>query len=124
LNFQTDQGKETINTLLVSTLDTTREDLLRSLEARYALLDQGAAKRPRPVQVTRVQSRMSDERADEFHRRLSELMAEFEAVDSGPAAVGEPEPVTFTLTIAFYPSFYFDDPGQDRPPDAAAAEAG
>lgn len=120
LNFQTDQGKETINTLLVSTLDTTREDLLRSLEARYALLDQGAAKRPRPVQVTRVQSRMSDERADEFHRRLGELMAEFEAADSGPAGEGGQEQITFALTIAFYPSFYFHGSGHDQPPEAAA----
>jgi len=123
LNFQTDQGKESINTLMISTLDTTRDDILRSLQARYASLDDGAERHPRAVRISRLLSRLSDEQAQEFHRRVGELMAEFEAADTGPAAPGDPEPVTFAFTVALYPSFYFRD-DKAGPPAATPADDG
>jgi DNA-binding transcriptional ArsR family regulator len=121
LNFHTDEGKETINTLMISTLDTTRDDILRSLQARYAMLDEGSQRHPRAVNVSRMLSRMSDERAQEFHQRIVGLMNEFDEADAGPAAPGEPAPITFALTVAFYPSFYFREDDGGQPPGAAAA---
>src|SRR5690606_22394627 len=58
LTFATDAGKEHINTVLASTLDHTRDDILRSLAARYFALDQGAGQRPRRVMLNRVLSRI------------------------------------------------------------------
>jgi DNA-binding transcriptional ArsR family regulator len=121
LNFHTDEGKETINTLMISTLDTTRDDILRSLQARYAMLDEGSQRHPRAVNVSRMLSRMSDDQTQEFNRRIIELMNEFDAADAGPAAPGALAPVTFALTVAFYPSFYFREDGDGPPPGAAAA---
>jgi AcrR family transcriptional regulator len=121
LNLRTDAGKETVNTLTVSTLDTTRDDLLRSLQARYAMLDAGSSRRPRAVNVSRMLSRLSDEQAQEFNRRIVALMHEFDAADAGPTPAGEDEPVTFALTVAFYPSFYFREDDGGKPPGAAAA---
>lgn len=124
LNFHTDAGKETINTLMISTLDTTRDDILRSLQARYAMLHEGHERHPRAVNVSRMLSRMSDEQAQEFHRRILALMTEFDQADAGPAAAEQPEPVTFALTVAFYPSFYFrEDKDHGPPPGAAAAHS-
>ena len=121
LNFQTDEGKESINTLMISTLDTTRDDVLRSLQARYNALGDGVAQQPRSVNLSRMLSRMSDERAREFHQRIAALMAEFDAADTGPPVPGEPENVTFALTVAFCPSFYFREDDEGQPPGAAAA---
>lgn len=107
LAFTTDAGKDNINTVLVATIDTTRDDILRSLQARYFELEQGAGQRSRRVVVTRQLSRIPDERADEFAARLDALLKEFNAADTD-----SPDLQTYALTVAFYPSFYFRDSGQ------------
>jgi hypothetical protein len=117
LNFRTDAGKENINTALVSTLDTTRDDVLRSLHARYAQLEHGAEARPRPVVVTRALSRLDDTRADAFRDRLLALFQEFEAADL--AAAAGPSHLSYALTVAFYPSYYFEA-GDERAAAPAA----
>lgn len=111
LNFATREGKEGINALVASTIDATREDLLRSLQARDLAIEQGAPEQPRRVIVTRAISRIPESRANEFTERLSALMHEFEAADRALAGEsGELQPYAFT--IAFYPSFYFHEPSQ------------
>lgn len=92
----------TANTLLTATIDTTREDILRSLQARYLDLEQGAAQHPRRVVVTRQVSRIPEERAQAFQERLVALLEEFKAAD-----VASDDLQTYAFTVAFYPSFYF-----------------
>jgi DNA-binding transcriptional ArsR family regulator len=121
LNFGTDAGKENIYTALMATLDATREDVLRSLQARAAALDQGAPKAPRGVIISRQLSRMSEERAAEFRQRLEALMQAFDEADGDDARL-----TAYALGVAFYPSFYFRDeaPGQATPPPDAASVTG
>lgn len=103
LNFATDEGKETINAIINSTIDLTREDLLRSLQARYFELEQQTAvHRPRAILITRELSRIPDERADEFIEQLNTLIKSFGNEDTNDSTLR-----TYALTIAFYPSFYF-----------------
>jgi len=109
LNFQTSEGKENIFTMVTSTVDTTREDLLRSLHARSYQLEQGAMGKPRSMMVTRYVSNLSDEKADEFHKRLDALLAEFIETDTK-----DPDQQAYALTIALYPSFYFRDVDQEE----------
>jgi DNA-binding transcriptional ArsR family regulator len=104
-NYSTDEGKENINSVLVTLIDATRDDLQRSLQARYFALEQGAEAHPRRVLINRVMSRVPDERAEEFQDRLAALMQEFAAADNERAAPGALQP--YALTIALYPSFYF-----------------
>ncbi len=104
LNFSTVEGKENMFTMVSSTIDTTREDLLRSLQARSLQLEQGVAGKLRSVTLSRHLSNMTDEKADEFHKRLEGLLEEF--IDSDTK---DPEQQTFAMTIAMYPSFYFRD---------------
>jgi DNA-binding transcriptional ArsR family regulator len=113
LTFSTDEGKESINKVLTATLDATREDMQRSLQARAFALEQGAAERSRRADVTRVTSRISDELAEEFHRRLAELLQEFAQAD-GIGLDPDSTRQTYALMIAFYPSFYFHDSGRDQ----------
>jgi DNA-binding transcriptional ArsR family regulator len=104
LNFATTEGKENMFTMVTSTIDTTREDLLRSLHARTFQLEQGASGKSRSLMVTRYVSNLDDEKADEFHKRLEALLEEFIEADTK-----DPDHQTYAMTLALYPSFYFRD---------------
>lgn len=116
LDFQKAELNDTLNEFITVSLDATREDLIRSIHARLIDLEKGAEEKPRRVMVTRLTARITDEVAEEFHRRLDELLAEFSASDTEPK---EGEPLQqFALTIAYYPTFYYssdkNQPGQDE----------
>lgn len=105
LDFQKSELKETLDELLTVSLDATREDLIRSVNARLIDLEQGAVEKPRRVMVNRLTARIPDDVADEFHKRLNELLAEFGASDT---ASQDGEPLQqYALTIAYYPTFYY-----------------
>jgi DNA-binding transcriptional ArsR family regulator len=103
LSFTSQAGRENINTLLISTIDATREDLLRSLQARAFELDQGASEQTRHVMINRTLSRLPEEQAEEFIHKLKNLMDEFDSADSS----GDNQ--AFALTIAYYPTFYYKE---------------
>lgn len=108
LNFTTDQGKESINTLLTSMLDYTKEDLQRSLQARAFNLERGASPQPRQAIINRLINRMTSEQADRFAERVMELLKEFDEADAGEnSAIAGLQP--YALTIAYYPSFFFEE---------------
>jgi predicted transcriptional regulator len=109
LNFATSEGKENMYTMVTSTIDTTREDLLRSLQARSLQIEQGVQSKLRSLSISRYLSNMSDEKADEFHKRLAELLDEFIDADTK-----DPDQQTFAMTIALYPSFYYRDLSNEK----------
>jgi DNA-binding transcriptional ArsR family regulator len=111
LNFGTRIGRESINAILLSTLDATRDDLLRSLQARAFALESGADPQPRSANVTRQISRIPDEKAAEFSKRLLSLMQEFEAADDEQAGQ------TYAMMVALYPTYYYRDDGEASPSD-------
>lgn len=100
-----DATKDALRALLASTLDATREDILRSLEARMLEVDRGAADQPRQILLLRQKANISEERAAEFLERLKALAKEFEAADEKSA--GGDSRQTYGLLIGFYPTFYF-----------------
>ena len=102
--FSKDGDNEPINIMLSSTIDATREDMQRSLQARQFQLEQGSGEQPRRMILNRVVSSVSEKRIGEFQERLVKLIQEFEAED----AVSKPKDQPYALTVAFYPSFYFD----------------
>lgn len=102
--FSKEGDNEPINIMLASTIDATREDLLRSMQARQFQLEQGADETPRHIIINRVVSSVSEKRIAEFQDRLFNLIQEFEAED----ASSKPKDQPYALTVAFYPSFYFD----------------
>lgn len=101
--FSKEGDNEPINILLSSTIDATREDVLRSLQARQFQLEQGADETPRRMIVNRVVSSVSEKRIGEFQERLHKLIQEFEAEDAKSKPADQP----YALTVAFYPSYYF-----------------
>ena len=108
-NFSTPEGQQSVMTAMVTPIDSTREDMLRSLEARATALDQGAEEHPRQVVIYRELRAMSDETADKFAERIKVVLEDFEHFegeeDSGDSHVR-------ALTVAFYPSFYYETSGE------------
>ena len=107
LNFSTTQGQETLQAMLAATLDTTRDDILRSVQARILDLERGATPRGRRLMLTRETARISAERAEAFYERLAALVKEFSAADNAP---DDAEAHPYALSVALYPSFYYREP--------------
>jgi DNA-binding transcriptional ArsR family regulator len=104
------EGKEAVNALINSTIDTTRDDLLRSLQARYFQLDQGAPADPRRLILNRLTCHIPNDRVSEFIDQITLLMSDFSDADTG---TNIPDTKPYALTIAFYPLFYFDETKPD-----------
>ena len=106
LTTTTDEGKDSVYEMVKATLDTTREDILRSLQARYAALEQGAAQAQRCVVLNRQVCILTDAQAAKFNERLQALIKEFCELQ---APAGTPEAMHYGLAVAFYPSFYYQE---------------
>ena len=110
LKFSREGDNESFGILISSTIDATREDIIRSLQARQFQLDQGAAEQSRRFIINRVVSRIPEQRVAEFQERLVHLIQEFESEDEGAVRKSNLQP--YALTVALYPSFYFDKPSK------------
>ncbi|MBM3150715.1 MAG: helix-turn-helix transcriptional regulator [Chloroflexi bacterium] len=106
MTVSTPEGKDSLYDLVTSTLDTTREDLLRSLQARYHQIDQGAREKPRQVVINRDMRYIPDERAAAFAGRVKALLEEFGTLEAPPGTHGA---MNYGLAVAFYPCFYFEE---------------
>ena len=113
-SIATSEGQEQVNTMITATIDTTREDLVRSFEAYALERDMGEETQPRRAYVTRATSRIDSARVEEFRSRLDALMEEFEAADTDGAAATE-ELFPYTLMMAFYRQAYYPDSDEEGP---------
>lgn len=105
LQFAGHEVTNEVHQVLLSTLDATRADIVRSIEAREFNRGQGAQDNPRHLMLTREVNRISDERAQEFMERLKALLEEF----SSEAPVDDAAAPNYAMTLAFYPSFYYNE---------------
>jgi hypothetical protein len=107
------QGEnESINMLVHTVIDATREDIIRSLQARQFQLEQGMAEQPRRFLINRIVSRVPEERVMELQQRLLTLLQEFENENDASRHGSKLQP--YALTVAFYPSFYFEAPKKEK----------
>ena len=95
----TGEGGDTgLSTAIESVLDSTKNDLKRSI--RTGLINLANVDRDkRTVYVVRNLSRLSREQAHEFWKRLDGLCKEFDAAPSS-----DPDDNVYGLTLAFYPT--------------------
>ena len=107
--FSKEGGNESFDMAIASTIDATREDIMRSLQARQFQLEQGAEEKPRRFIINRIVSRVSEKRVKEYQERLVKLMREFEEEDNASKkSTDQP----YALSVALYPSFYFEQPAK------------
>lgn len=102
-SFPSGEHNEQLLTIVRDTIDATREDLLRSLQARFYALEQGEPPKPRRLLLNRLRSNLSDEQAARLLTKIEELLNEFEQSDEKES----PDNQSYSLMVAFYPSFYF-----------------
>jgi DNA-binding transcriptional ArsR family regulator len=103
------EDKQMLRALLASTLDTTREDILDSIQARELALNQGAPAQLRQLILTRQVARIPEARAEEFRQRLKALLAEFEQWGRDEQQNPNRDTLTYGLLLGFYPKFYYPD---------------
>ncbi len=108
LSFRERTGQENIGSLAVSTLDATREDLVRSLDARRDALSRGAPECPRSIVVTRRTALVPQTRVEAFRARLVELLEDFDAADLDDA-LDEQDVHAYALAVALYPQFDYEE---------------
>ena len=110
--FAKEGSNESINMVINSTIDATRDDIIRSLQARQFQLEQGVEEQPRRFIINRLISRISEQRVGEFQDRLLQLLQEFESENNASSRKTDLQP--YALTVAFYPSFYFETPKKEK----------
>lgn len=111
LDFSSESGKENIERLVSSSLETTRIDMLRTLQARRENLTTGAASVPREMVITNVKKRLKDETFQAYIKRLKDLLEEFSKLPEEPS---EGEDINqFSLAVYAYPNYYYEQ-GQDE----------
>lgn len=106
-NFSTPEGQNSVTTSMVAPIETTRQDIIRSMQARAFALNHGAEPHPREVVIYRELRNIPDELANNFIARLKEIMDEFNLCKNQEPSDNVQ---THALTIAFYPSFYYENP--------------
>jgi DNA-binding transcriptional ArsR family regulator len=107
VNFSLESGQENIVKIITSSLDSVREDMMRSLQARQYNLEQGAESIPRNMILTNVKKRLKDEIFLAFAKRFKGLLEEFAEMPDEEDA-GEDVNV-YSLACYLYPSFYYEN---------------
>ncbi len=107
LTFSSAVDAEDLTRLVGATLDATRDDFMRSLQARRGSLDKGAKENPKETIAYRVKKRVKDETYREYIKKMKALLEEFQTLPEEEAA--NPEANVFTVAVFLYPSFYYED---------------
>ena len=111
LTFSAGSGNEALVSVVQTVIDATREDLVRSFQARAHQLASGASEKPRKAIINRVVSYLDEEKVAELQERLKALIDEFTEADRGDQDADESTHL-YAMTVAFYPSFYFQPADQ------------
>jgi DNA-binding transcriptional ArsR family regulator len=111
-NFTSDAGQENLSRVVTASLDATREDILRSLQARRIELDHGAKPDPRNMMIGKIKKRLRTATYQHFVNAFNALMKEFSDL---PDENGEEGEVSYyALACYLYPSFaYREEEGQE-----------
>ncbi|MEN4012976.1 MAG: helix-turn-helix domain-containing protein [Chloroflexota bacterium] len=105
---QSGDRNENLMAIVRATIDATREDLIRSLQARFLALEQDSPKKERHLVISRNQAYISDEQAEYFRQKVHDLLKELEQADLG-AHSGREDVQLYALMAAYYPNFYFGE---------------
>lgn len=97
-----DMGDETLNRVLTTLLDDTRQDIRRAAHIGLIDLDNEYPPNRMALMIQREVARMSPERADEFHQRVLQLVRDFQNEDPDPTRHKEGQ--GYALVAIWYPT--------------------
>ncbi len=105
LNFTSQEGQENVTKIIAASLDATREDIMRSLQARQFELDHGAKPNPRDLVIKRVKKRMRTEVYLQFVEAFNTLFTKFSDLPDEDSE--EDEVAFFSIACFLYPSYAY-----------------
>lgn len=110
LSLSEGEGRESANSLIVSVLDQTRDELLRAIQIRA--LESAKGESPhRPAAVSRALCIIPELRVAEFQERIEALLKDFQAADVEDVQGEGLQP--YAMTVVFYPHFPAPDSVQE-----------
>lgn len=112
LDFSSGKARENLVSVVTSSLEAIRSEILRSLQARSFNLEQGARPIPRDMIINSLRKRLSDETYQKFIKRLQSLIKEFSEL---PEETGSGDDINyFSLACFLYPNFYYENKDDDE----------
>jgi DNA-binding transcriptional ArsR family regulator len=112
LNFSLEGGQENFVKVINSSLDSVREDMMRSLQARKYSLEHGAKEIPRNMILINTKKRLKDKDFQAFTKRFKKLLKEFGDMPEEEDAVEDAN--VYSLACYLYPSFYYEDRNDNK----------
>jgi len=106
MKFNPQKPTDNIVQYLTDSLDTTKAEILRSLEARAFDLQWGSKPHTRRMVISRQVKPLTDEKMTYFLAKLDTLIQEYSEQPEKLLDEGK-DIQDFGLTIVFYPSFYY-----------------
>ena len=115
LTFSNDLDVENLHQMLAATLDATKADFMRSLQALYMIEKNGdqesEKKESKEMIAFRLKKRVKEEVYRDYIKRLKGLVEEFQALPE--AEPSEPDAVMLNVAYFLYPSYYFENEEND-----------
>ncbi len=96
-----------ISSIIASTLDTTKEDILRSMQARNFVLQGNEDEERQSAMVTRHIAHIRKDQAQKLIEKMQGILQEFAELE--PEALDDSETGPWAFTVALYPTIYFPE---------------
>jgi DNA-binding transcriptional ArsR family regulator len=114
LTFSNEVEVEDLHRLLAATLDATKEDFMRSLQAKRIHEkdhDQDENENPKEMIAFRLKRRVKEEVYWEYVKELKALVDEFQ--DLPEVEDSDPDAIVFNVAYFLYPSYYYEEENDD-----------
>jgi DNA-binding transcriptional ArsR family regulator len=105
IKYSSEEGPEFLGRLVNSTLDSIRDDLFRSLDAKKFNTEHGGEKEGSEILMSKVQKRVSNESYLAFRQKLTDVLSEFSEL--AEVEEDEPDVKVINLSCFMYPSHYY-----------------
>lgn len=112
LLYSSDVGSENIGRVVSATLDATRDDVLRTLQARRYNLDHGMEEKDKALLAMRIKKRLDGATYNEYFSKFQALIKEFEALEDFEG--DDPDMSVLSMTCLLYPGYYYQEDSQKK----------
>ena len=116
LNFSSENGQENVENVIRSSLEVTRQDILRSIHARKIQLGNDVTPNPRNMVMAMNKKRLNDETYQAFVDQCQTLAKQFDALPE--ASIENEGANTYGFAFYLYPSYTYDQGKKDVHEDA------
>lgn len=103
---------EDINRVIVAALDTTKEDIIRSLNTLDFTAKKGDGEKSNDISVFRVKKRIADEDYEKISQAFKNLLDEFQNLPEAKSS--DPDARQYSIAYFLYPSSSYENDEKDE----------